>query len=447
MPGFKRLGVDRSPRLFTWGSLATLYVICVFALPQYFGVPLPGFALTALRLVTLIIMAGFMLRPLRGKRFLASSAGIELNLFLVPLFLVYLYTAIAVRSINSVAGFLADNLTVLYILAYVIRYELGVERFLRVFRALFVVVCLIALFDMVRRTNLFEYLRTIRSMPGGSLWRGGSYRVAGMLTHPIGFGMYLMLMLPIALIDAESRRINLIRYLPIAALALLVMLGTGSRGPQACLLGEIVVFYFLTDSVERGRRAGWLILVVSLLVFVVVVFNEERHIDRWVWMNAIQIFDQIFGTQFTLERYGYWQYAIISNSTEYREYLPQIFFSPNLNPLLGQGNQGDGVSFTAGGYFIQSVDNFYVLQYIRYAWPGVIATIFCFVGYIVESIRCWLGSVRSNVMLAFLVAFVLYFVNLWTVADLGTFKYLFAAGAVMYALQTAWGEPKKTGRR
>lgn len=434
----KRTTVDISPRLFSWRNLAALYVICVFALPQYFGVPLPGFALTALRLVTLIILAAFAVQPRRGRTFLLESAQVELNIFLIPIFLVYLYTAIAVKSVNSVAGFLADNLAVLYILVYLIRHELGVESFLKLFRIVFVVVCLVALYDMLRRTNLFECLRTIKSIQGGSLWRGGSYRVAGMGTHPIGFGMYLILMLPVALIDPYARRINLVRYIPIAGLAFLVMLGTGSRGPQACLAGEILIFYFLTDRNVRRGGAGWLVLVLAVLLFVVIVFSEERHVDRWVWMNLLQIVDQIFGTHFTLDRYGYWQYSIISNSTEYRDYLPQIFFSPKLNPLLGQGNQGDGVSFTAGGYFIQSVDNFYVLQYIRYAWPGVISTLFCFFGFIVETVRCWASKVRSNVFWAILVAFVLYFMNLWTVADLGTFKYLFAAGAVIYAIQAAW---------
>lgn len=432
----RRLG---QVKLVSWESLAYLYLVTTFALPQYFGVPLPGFALTAHRLVTIAFIFTVFISRKHGRAFLWNFLGLPATIYLLPLLIVYAYTAIAVSSINSVAGFLVDMFLTFYIVYYCITEILGAKRSIKFVAKLVAVVCVLAIYDMLRRQNPYELLHTIKNIKAEGGWRANSYRVAGLCGHPIAFGMYLMLLLPVICIDVEKKRFNLL-HRPITLLLMaLAMLGTGSRGPVACFAGECLVFFAISDRDYKRRYSGTIFLVFTAAVVLLVVFNEERHIDRWFWLNVFQIVDQIFDTHFTLDRYGYWQHALAINSTDYRSELTQLFFSPDLDPILGRGNQGDTISFVSGGFYIESIDNFYVLQYIRYAWPGVTATLFCFVGLVFRCLSLWRKSGRNSIYLAIGVAFVAYYINLWTVAELGTMKFYLAVFAIACALATCWG--------
>lgn len=438
------IGLNRSD---LWQVVGTCYVVALFALPQYFGIPLPGFALTAQRIVTVALILMIVFTREKGADFSQILKGCTANIYILPMLLVYAYTAIAVKSPNSVLGHFADAVCAFYLIILLAKDVFGVEGLINLLVKVVSVVCCIAIIDMLRRWNPYQLIHTIASISGDSNWRGSSYRVAAMCSHPIGFGMYLLLMLPVVSIDAENKALNLLKH-PIAlGLMSLAMLGTGSRGPIACFMAECLALFIMSDSGFKKSYSGTIFLVVVFAVFVLIAFNRESHINRWVWMNVFQIIDELFGTSFVLDRYGYWQYALTSNSSEYRDYLPFIFVSPDLDPFLGQGNQGDGISFTAGGYFIQSVDNFYVLQYIRYAWPGVITTVLLFVAILIKCYTSWRVTGRCGVFFAFGIAFLLYYANLWTVADLGTLKYYFGVFALVYELAQAWKIDRVRQRR
>lgn len=437
---------SESFKIISWDSLAYLYLISTFALPQYFGIPLPGFALTAHRLVTIFFLFTLSFSKAYSRLFLWNLIGSEATFFMLPLLVVYTYTAIAVSSINTVAGFLVDMFLTFYLALFSIKEVLGVKRSLQLIVKLVAVVCLLSIYDMFRRYNPYELLHTIKSIEAGGGWRANSYRVAGVCGHPISYGMYLMLALPIICIDPDKQRFNLLQHPVTLFLMALAMLGTGSRGPLACFTGECIVFFVLSDRNYKKKHSGTIMFLIVVILFLLIIFNKERHIDRWFWLNVCQIIDQVFGTHFTLDRYGYWQYAMSMNSTDYRAELTQLFFAPELNPFLGRGNQGDAISFVSGGFLIESIDNFYVLQYIRYAWPGVFATVFCFAGLAYRCITSWRKCGKNPVFLSFFVAFCAYYINLWTVAELGTMKFYLAIFAIVCALQTSWTGGSKSLR-
>lgn len=63
----------------------------------------------------------------------------------------------------------------------------------------------------------------------------------------------------------------------------------------------------------------------------------------------------------------------LANSASYRDALLDIFTVDWLNPWLGQGSGYHFSWYISGGATIHSIDNFYVANYIRYGYPGLVA--------------------------------------------------------------------------
>ena len=126
----------------------------------------------------------------------------------------------------------------------------------------------------------------------------------------------------------------------------------------------------------------------------------------------------------------------LDSSEEYRKYLPEIFSLEWLNPILGRGvKRTFGVEFfgSDGAWvIIKSVDNYYVAQYIKYAYPGLFAYFVFIVTAVVTLLR---NAYRFRCALFSLIAVALtiYFVNLWWVDALQTLKFVYAYLALTFA--------------
>ena len=98
---------------------------------------------------------------------------------------------------------------------------------------------------------------------------------------------------------------------------------------------------------------------------------------------------------------------------------------------MGRGSHGFGGA-EIDGVFIHSVDNYYVLQYIKYAYPGLITYVLFMLITLVVLIRDLIrrGSVITKVVL---IGMIVYFINLWWVDALQTLKYVYIFTAIFYA--------------
>ena len=120
--------------------------------------------------------------------------------------------------------------------------------------------------------------------------------------------------------------------------------------------------------------------------------------------------------------------------------LPKLFFSKNYDPLIGLGAKAANYSnFSAiiDGRTVASIDNYYVLQYLQYGYPGLIAILFVFLYFLLiyfNGIFCKQCQLNKLMALLF-VSLCLYLVNLWFVADLGTFKYVFSLFGLIYGFK------------
>ena len=84
------------------------------------------------------------------------------------------------------------------------------------------------------------------------------------------------------------------------------------------------------------------------------------------------------------------------------------------------------------GYVVKSVDNFYVAEYIRYAYPGLIAFLLFIGSTVIGMLREGIRR-HSGLYLALAAGAVCYFVNLWWLDSLQTLKYVYVLFAIYFA--------------
>lgn len=430
---------DPPKRRYTgFQKLCLAYLFAVFALPQYFGVPLPGFALTAQRALLICLFVAILTIQKRADAFFISNTGLMGGHIMVvaPFVFVSLATAILRSDPKSFLNFFADAFLPMLLMVYLAANVFTLDELLRFFKVVLIVVCIVCYMDaLVLHKNPYELMHTIKSIEGGSTWRASSYRVAAMASHPIGLGMYFILMTPLMCIDVKGRTINIAKNWGTVLLVCGAVLFTGSRMPQTTFVLELIILFALTERRARHSIALYVLVFGTLGVLLIILLRNESHIRRYVILNLYQVIDSIFGTQLSLNEFGYWQWALINSSTDYRDLLPQLLFSDDYDPLLGLGvTDANYSNFSANveGRHVVSIDNFYVMQFLQFAWPGLISIVIVFV-YMTS--QCMVSMLRKGNVLckALLVSFVLYIINLWFVADLGTFKYVFSLFGLAFA--------------
>lgn len=433
-------GEDEQPKKRYTGfqKLCLVYLFAVFALPQYFGIPLPGFALTAQRIMLICLFAAIFTNQKRADAFFISNTGSMGGHILVvaPFIFVSLATAILRSDPKSFLNFFADAFLPMLLMAYLATNVFTLKELLRFFKVAVIVVCIACYLDaLVLHKNPYDFIHTIKSVEGGSTWRASSYRVAAMASHPIGLGMYFIMLTPLMCIDPDRKTVNVAKNWGTVLLIGGAVLLCGSRMPQATFALELLILFMLTERPVRRAMVPYVLTFGALSVLLIVLLRNESHIRRYVILNLYQVLDSIFGTELVLKEFGYWQWALNASSTDYRSLLPLLLFSDDYDPLVGMGvGTTDVLNFSVvvKGRRVASVDNFYVCQYLRFAWPGLITIVLVFAW---TSILCAVGMFKkgSVVCKVLLVSFILYYINLWFVAELGTFKYAFSLFGLAFA--------------
>ena len=199
-------------------------------------------------------------------------------------------------------------------------------------------------------------------------------------------------------------------------------------------LGIILVF----SGVNNIKKALTVLLVLSIFVCLFLFINRNNSLGQYLLMQIASVIDTALGTRYS-EMFGA-EIGRLDSSEEYRRFLPQIFTLDWLNPILGRGvKAGFGVEFYGVDgevVFIHSIDNYYVAQYIKYAYPGLISYILFIITGVVTMLRNGLRY-KCGLFILIAIAVAIYFINLWWVDALQTLKFIYVYlalgfGAVIY---------------
>lgn len=405
-------------------KIGYLFMFSLFVLPQYFGLPTPGFDLTILRIMQLTVCLLFISKIEYVREFCGIITSYKQTKFLALYMFVLTYTAVLRVNVNSFLNSFLEFLS-LFIMIYFIKNYLGVDRFIKLIRVFSYLLCFLGLVEYVMGRTPFSYLETIRGLYTGAFYRSGSYRIMGPCNHSLAYGLLLITVAPLACVHLEKRKLDIFANPLLLALVAVNVLLNGSRSTLGVLVLELFIIFLFSERYYK-KKALLILSVLLVLVAGFLVVGYKTSIAKYILMQVTSILDEILGTELAVN-FGA-DTSRLSSSSNYRAAIPKIFGLDWLNPILGRGRKG---SFSAeiDGSFIHSVDNFYAAEYIRYAYPGL----FSFLFFIISAMKQMFTEAkkRKNGLLAALfIGSFCYFVNLWWLDSLQTLKYVYVLFAV-----------------
>lgn len=406
-----------------------------YFMPQYFGIDI-GFDLTCTRIGNVLILGYLFVNPKLFTHFFNMILKCKLTIPFVLYLIVAGYTMVFRVDINAFFMVFLEVLT-LFMLIYAIRYSLGVKRAIKwaIYSGYFF--GLLGLVDYVLGQSLMlKFLKTVPTTVS-NVYRSGQYRIMGPCGHPLGYGLYMILLLPMACIDFQKKEVFLFKRPLLLALLLVNVFLTGSRSTLGIVILEC--FLILLFSNRKNVKKTLICLLAAVVAFglFLIVFYDTK-IGQYALMQIASVIDQFFGTDYAV-LFGA-ETTRLEDSEEYRKVLPMIFTLDWLNPLIGRG-VSRGFSAEINGVFIESIDNYYISQYIKYAYPGLVTYLLIIITVVTIMIVA-IRKYKSSIFKMTLIGTVCYFINLWWVDALQTLKYEYIIIAIFYAAYMLLEEQK-----
>lgn len=425
-------------------------LVTAYLMPQYFGIDI-GYDITCTRFASILLV----LYVLFNRRLLMAFFDNALRCFLTLPFLAYLFVAGYTMVIRAdVKAFMNVFLEILlfYILLFGIRYVIGVIKSIKIILFCSYFLGFYGILEYAVGHSL--YLQFLSTVPSDvvNVYRSGHYRVMGPCGHPLGFGLLLLLLLVIACYDIEKDEIYLFKR-PILLIVLFMdIFFTGSRSTLGLAVIEVGVILVLSGK-DNIKKSLIVLVIVVIFALLFLFLNRNNSLGRYLMMQIASVIDTALGTRYS-ELYGA-EIGRLDSSEEYREYLPKIFGLDWLNPIVGRGvKRGFGAEFydkNGAIVYIHSTDNYYVSQYIKYAYPGLIAYLFLIARSIITLFRNGM-KYRCSLLTVILIGTTIYFINLWWVDALQTLKFLYAylalaLGVIMHLKHLSNETDKKSVRK
>lgn len=405
---------------FSFKNATIIFIIAFFFLQGTFSFRIIGPAITIQRIFLVIIYIWIFGNLERQKLFLKSVKHKKYNLIIGIYLFICLYTAILRFDFNTIFGVLVDCFLPYFLFLYFLDYEIYEEKIIEYICKIILIVGIFGLVEYITKTNIFSYLTLTKDIIPES-FRDGILRIRVTYGHPLAYGMFLIIFFPFCCYDVSKKQIYLFNRPIILFLVMINILLTGSRSSIGIFLVEIIVLAIITTRYKKGHTFLWIVACISF-GSIIIILNYSNPIIQIILRQVCYVLDEIFDTNLALQYGGD---ALISSSSIARERLWKIFNYPGLNPILGQG-VSNKMSFIIDNWKVTSIDNFYVNQYVKFAYPGLFTTLIMFGFYIIYTISAILKHhTHKALLLICLLSGCAYFGNLIVVDELSTIKYFF----------------------
>ena len=417
-------------------SVFTAVLVCVpIIMPPYFGIPVPGFDLTMIRIMLIIMVVMIVANKDRLYGFVNTTIYNYAFWILVPYIFVTFYTMVFRTDLKTFLNPFIE-IVIFFITIYAIRESIGIEKTISIILVCYYIMAIQGLIEYARGESLFKLLRTLDgALVGGSFVRSGQYRIMGPAPHSIAYGMILDIGIPLSALDLKTNKIYLFRRPVLLILLFTNIVFSGSRSSLAVFFLEVGLLFILSSKYEMKKTI--LIGVVFLMGFgVFLAAFSGTSVGNYFLLQIANIIDELFGTEYAVQ---FGATAITQQSSEYRDALWYVFKVKWLNPLVGRGRAQGLTIKTDKGIVIGSLDNYYIVEYVMYAYPGMFSYIFfMIVPMIMMLVR--VIKEKDGFSKAFLILSIGYAWGLYYVDSLGTLKFLY----LMYALFVCYDIEKFT---
>lgn len=409
-----------------FGGIVDWYLFCLFIMPSYFGIDLKLFDLTATRLFLILALYGIFISDERRNKFLELFKVRSIYLPMYAFFGVCLLTNILRVSLNGIFNTAVDTILAFFVIYYVIRYEIGLENLLLKIKVYAWILGICGVVEAVFHKSPFSYLRTL-NYGAETAERFGSVRICGPCTTSNGYGLYLLILIPMICIAYRKNKIDLLKNKWLLLLLCLNVFLTGTRLALGMLGLELLLLFLFSNPEKKFLTfVFWGSLIGGLIIFLILF--KDTEIAQSILRSIFTVVDTVFETTYSAE-YG----AVLNdlqNSDTYRELLPQVFSLEYLSPILGRGI-GYNLSVVIEGYWIRSIDNYYIGIYVTYAYPGVVTFVLMQFTFLAVAIRNVIYMRKNAVSKVISIVLICYSICLWYLDQLQTYKYIYILFAML----------------
>lgn len=406
----------------------SFFILSSIIMPQYFGIHL-GYDVTCARFSNILFILYMIGNPLIMTHFFKTVFRCEI---FYPLFL-YLfvsgYTMVFRTDLNAFFLVFLEMLS-LFMMVYGIRYVIGYRRATKWVIGCSYFLGIYGLLEFAYGQSIFLKFLATMPTPVKNSYRSGHYRIMGPCGHSLGYGLVLLLLIAFACIDIERNELYLFKRPVLLIILYINVFLTGSRSTLGIAMLELAVILVFSNR-RNFKKAIFYLICGGVGVGIFLMLFSKTGLGNYILGQLTSVIDQVFGTNYAAN-FGI-DTQTLNNSEAYREVLPYIFTLDWLNPLLGRGSHFGGAEVK--GIYIHSIDNYYVAQYIKYAYPGMISYILFMLVLLYVLVRNLLQKKNKTSVIAkaVLIGCVHYFINLWWVDALQTLKYVYIVVAIFYA--------------
>lgn len=415
-----------------YSKVAWLFLFALYVLPQYFGFHL-AIDFTAQRIMLFILLFIIFSSSTEVKRYISYVLSIKHSIFIGLYLFVTLYTLVLRADISAFINPFIEFL-IFFTLIYLIKTEYGPEYVFKWIVRFIYFLLIMGIIEYLNGESLFAKLETIDNLYTGAFVRSGSYRIMGPAIHSLGYGLMLVTMTPFVVFDYKNNKIDFTLRKGLLILLIVNVFLCGSRSTLSiCFIELILLFIFTTKDHKKKFLAVFLPFIMFMIV--VVFLTQNMAFGRYVLLQITSIIDEAFGTSLSL-KYG--ADSALAESSNYRAQLYKIFTLSWLNPLVGIGRKR---SFAAeiNGSYVYSVDNYYICEYIRYAYPGLFSYILIMLSFLKDALQK-IYKYKDPYCIVLLIGAACAFANLFWIDSLMNLKYIYILLA-LFVCRDCYHEP------
>lgn len=411
-----------------FNGIADWFVFSLIVLPTYFGIRLAFFDLTALRFFEVLLLIGIFKNSVRRDAFISLIKKCKNNIYICMYLFVVVYTNIVKFSLNAIFYWLTNVICVIYLIAYLVVYEYGIEKFLEKAKRCFWIIVTISPLELFLGVTPFSLLDTLGK--AGSNSRFGTVRILGNCSTTNGYAMFLMIWLPLFCYDWKKKKIDLGKNKILLGLFVLNIFLTGSR----LTIGTLILGLFLCVIVQPRKQLKHTLIIIILGIPVIgLILYSFRNVNavQGIIRTFLSAVDEVLNTNYAVNFGG--EQQTLYNSTYYRELLwKNTILGDWLNPWIGKGGSYK-LSMYIEGYRINSVDNFYVGQYVAYGYPGLFTWMLMSLSFFFSM---FISFIRKNIFAyTMMVSFICYYIALWYLDQLQTFSSMAIVFGLAYGVK------------
>ncbi|WP_165350726.1 O-antigen ligase family protein [Ectobacillus funiculus] len=433
------------------------FLLVIPFLPPYFAVQLGSLpVVTAFRAILIL----FIIDQLLIKKRLPDLLYTIRKDRLTPI--IFLYSLgvmipgfIQLVSQNDTTAFigssaiLIEKVLLYYLVVMNVRFELKKDNGKIVLDKILHTLCLSAfivsicgIVEYITKFNVFHLLEISPvdgiSSSSSTYIRQGNLRISASFLHSLGYGLYLLLMIPIAYYQANMyKNKNKNRYFFYSILFILLLtsvLLTYSRSTLVSLLAVSFVVFFVFSNLKRKIVifCSAVFLFIPILALSLTPVADDIPVISTIGGNTKALSDAFFGTHLVQD------FGKNSEPFTYRNELINFAFNEqeSFEDIFGKGIgfiRTEPLVFNIpelnpyGPTISTSVDNYYINVKLELGWIGFTTTLLFLISALLFIIKHRKASFFNTILL---VSFSGYLFELTMVGELYTMQYFWIMLAV-----------------